>query len=1395
MSTSRATGKDARSILQEHARKTYQNNLFAEPWRNLPEIPSTDEIKPALRNLAFGSNDLWDAYQRETVYDHNLPKNIINGPWPSKEEYVGAHYQMLREDAIASLRKSVADVHRNPSMHDDVETWIYTHVTFTGLQLSRTGVASRVEFSTERAGPKRIRWEQSKRLVQGTLVALTPAQDMFKNVCKIATVAARPLDGGLNQNPPQIDLFWGDTDDIVLDPVEKYVMVEARGGYFEASRHMLVAMQKLMTERFSLQKYLVNLDADVENPEYILENPYLDLTSLERPVTEEAMLSQASPSLFNVNVLEKFPTDIKSGMDMSQMMACENILTKSLALVQGPPGTGKTFVSVSALEVLIRNIGPNDPPVIITAQTNHALDQLLNHVMVFEPNIVRLGGQSDKSNKEILERTLYKLRTADGNGKIAGISAGLRGAGKEHDSLCDEVKAVLSPLLSNVTLTAEKLLKYGIITDGQSKSLHDDEWAEDDEEIEADIATWLSADQLMLIPRAPLVNLGLPLEDADIELEQLRDLEASGEAHEEKESDFGLNGIWVGFQRRFTGRHSAPVHGGDVKKLLKKCENMYEIPQARRGEVYRYFEKEIDAVIATSLRQLLQKYKRCVDDYSVTKSMCSINLIKGLGIKVIGCTTTGLSKYRGLLSALQPRTLLIEEAAETLEGKIIAGLFDSLEQLILVGDHQQLQASCTIRALEEAPHSLSVSMFERLVNNSMPYVMLNKQRRMITDVRRLLCIEPRPFYTSLHDHATVLDRVHNRPPIPGMGGLDTYFFHHTWGESLSADRSRSNLMEAEMVVGFFNYLKLNGVDPGKITILTFYNGQRKLIIKTLKQHVGLRDVVYFKVFTVDSYQGEENDVILLSLVRSNNSMGIGFLDNRNRLVVALSRARRGLYLFGNAVTLTGAEGDHNFLGRDELWLPLALDMKKQGRFNLDGGSDSRRGLYSSSQMGQTSKAHEPISSRSTSDHSSLHRQVQGRGFWNSSVPYSTNRYYRQNNEPAQNPNAKAWKEWNPEKDDEMRAEEIRQNAARIPKKDHLTMVIKETYRPVTIKNGIRTADPSGTRRITIPRSEVLDTYEAAQTSRPARAALNMTPNSSDHGSQQCLTQKFSKLELGGFKDDDQVQSGKYGPQPPPAATQREQSTCNAPPATATATGLSPSTSHSSSTLGLENPIDVSRLISHSLLDDPIVFSPSAYPPPSAIRYHTASPREVSSEISAFCLPSPVLAAQHAQALDQQSRRPPMFQAHQVFPCSRPNSQMRTSRYNSPQQLSLAPRSLIDESSDISSLVLSPALSASAGNYSMTRGFSCSAAGNAGQGLGGLLPIVGDNQNHARSTYDNSSRCDASEDASDLMVFAQNSPVCRQHVPSHESPFIENGMVNLTPLQKQANEAEDLIDFT
>jgi helicase required for RNAi-mediated heterochromatin assembly 1 len=107
-------------------------------------------------------------------------------------------------------------------------------------------MAARVQFSFERAG-KRIRWSQSKRLQQGAIVALTTPRDNFSTVCKIAIVAGRPL-AGLVQNPPQVDLFWGDSKDATFDSTEEYVMIEAKDGYFEANRHMLVALQKLMCE-------------------------------------------------------------------------------------------------------------------------------------------------------------------------------------------------------------------------------------------------------------------------------------------------------------------------------------------------------------------------------------------------------------------------------------------------------------------------------------------------------------------------------------------------------------------------------------------------------------------------------------------------------------------------------------------------------------------------------------------------------------------------------------------------------------------------------------------------------------------------------------------------------------------------------------------------------------------------------------------------------------------------------------------------------------------------------------------------------------------------------------------------------------------------------------------
>ena len=118
------------------------------------------------------------------------------------------------------------------------------------------------------------------------------------------------------------------------------------------------------------------------------------------------------------------------------------------------------------------------------------------------------------------------------------------------------------------------------------------------------------------------------------------------------------------------------------------------------------------------------------------------------------------------------------------------------------------------------------------------------------------------------------------------------------GESTPSAYYYQNLGEAEYTVALFQYMVLIGYPPEKISVLTTYNGQRELISDIVSQRCGpgtpLGGVRPKAISTVDQYQGQQNDYILLSLVRTKS---VGHLRDVRRLVVALSRARLGLYVF------------------------------------------------------------------------------------------------------------------------------------------------------------------------------------------------------------------------------------------------------------------------------------------------------------------------------------------------------------------------------------------------------------------------------------------------------------------------------------------------------------------
>lgn len=631
--------------------------------------------------------------------------------------------------------------------------------------------------------------------------------------------------------------------------------------------------------------------AAIPPPKYVSEQPKADLTTVLRNNKHE--------TYENVDMLWRWPSQPSSDLDASQLAALKRILTKQIAIVQGPPGCGKTYISVQAIKTMIANRRPDDPPIIIACQTNHAVDQILRYIATFEPDFVRLGGRS-KDRDVIKARTLYEVRNTMSNPPLAGCWK--QNARKKMKDIEREFTILLSPLRpEKAPLDFHMLKDFGLLTAKQAESLQAgaSQWVQDKqsnlkEARASPFNVWLG-DKLKSVPlKQQPESSEFEYEEADLAFEQLRELEAENMAKDDEDFE-SLSGLYLPLADNFTCRKVLGMTEAKVKDALKE-QDMWRIPEAVRGEVFRYLQKEMKKHILTSFREKAKHFNDQAAKRRVGQWEEDENILKQQ--KVVGMTTTGFSKYRGLLAGLAPKIVLIEEAAETLEAPITVACLPSLQHLILVGDHKQLRPHTHVKAHEDKPFYLNISLFERLINNNLEYDALSKQRRMIPEIRRILY----PIYGSLiKDHASVLD-PENRPNVPGMGGVNSFFFTHHWSEHRDDQMSAYNQDEADMIVGFVEYLVYNGMSTEDITLLTFYNGQRKRLLADLRSSVSLAGRK-FNIVTVDSYQGEENKVVILSLVRSNDKGQIGFLNIDNRVCVALSRAQCGFYIFGNGKLL------------------------------------------------------------------------------------------------------------------------------------------------------------------------------------------------------------------------------------------------------------------------------------------------------------------------------------------------------------------------------------------------------------------------------------------------------------------------------------------------------------
>ncbi|CAD8052608.1 unnamed protein product [Paramecium sonneborni] len=280
-------------------------------------------------------------------------------------------------------------------------------------------------------------------------------------------------------------------------------------------------------------------------------------------------------------------------------------------------------------------------------------------------------------------------------------------------------------------------------------------------------------------------------------------------------------------------------------------------------------------------------------------------------------STAGTDKLSKFIDSFE--LLIVDEAAQCTEPSNNIPLRLGMRKMILIGDPKQLPAT-TFSSVSQITH-YNRSLFERILDNDFKPFFLDMQYRMHPQIREFPSLH---FYDNkLIDHFSVYERL-----IPNNYFNQRVLFIDVESEETKDDKSYQNLIECNMIVEVLKNIK-NSYPTQSLGVICAYKAQVRLIKSEIKKQIGDLFIDDIQINTVDSFQGQERDVILFSCVRSSSSGNIGFLQDGRRVNVALTRARNALFIFGNAITL----------GQCSLWKNLLLNLHNRKLYRYIGKND------------------------------------------------------------------------------------------------------------------------------------------------------------------------------------------------------------------------------------------------------------------------------------------------------------------------------------------------------------------------------------------------------------------------------------------------------------------------
>ncbi|KAH9032058.1 AAA domain-containing protein [Lactarius pseudohatsudake] len=770
---------------------------------------------------------------------------------------------------------------------------LYTGARFAPLRAERRNFTVGLTLDSppgaprDENGKKRAEyWENSKRLQQGSLVALALISPGRSQVF-LGTIVSQASNFFFDA---EIELMALRCQPISIDKSTFAVLIDNQI-MFEALNPFLRTLKDVEPTSVPFAdfiSYTGNLAFMPVGPPRYTRVPLFkyDLQCLARPGERISSVDVNNPTAVAIARQQLIRS---SNLDPSQVEAVIGTLTREVSLIQG-------FTAKEILRVLFTS---KIRPIVLIAFTNHALDHMVTSVLdaKITTNIVRLGSRT--TDERIEQYSLHKLEQLLGRGDLD------RPIRREYAAM-KQVEEEMTRIMNRIQLPgltwedAERFLDFQYPQHADSfrgppfwisevfrrireDEIENGEWkraskgrkrASRDAEISGVYALWKNG--------------------RDIEFIQ-PPASSSKKAAGKKGADSDPRVVFFN-ELGFEGQIPRIPSGSRSVEQLTGVYNVWSMSLLERQRLAEVWEDDMRKIAYESL---LAEFDQLKEQY---KDACKV--------------------YEDIQDeSVGPKVLMVEEAGQVLEAHILASLVPSALSM----------ESASGRELFKFDRSL----MERLSDGGMSMSQINVQRRMRPSIPT-----SKILYPKLEDNEV----VRSYPAVQGMEKNVVFFSHNNAENSEDDSVSKHNMFEVAMIRDLVLYfLKQGPYDgAGDIAVLCAYLGQLQKVRAALKdlkiavsvderdeeqlERTGLAVLIMLKIRigTVDTFQGQEAKIVIISLVRNSGAfeegnVSIGFLKSSNRINVALSRAKHGLYILGNASNLR----------KNETWRTVLDEMENE----------------------------------------------------------------------------------------------------------------------------------------------------------------------------------------------------------------------------------------------------------------------------------------------------------------------------------------------------------------------------------------------------------------------------------------------------------------------------------